>query len=234
MKTHSRLKTPCMIFSCKEHQLHQHQDLDQNLWPQLMPCHQLQQVTYVSICYFFGYWFTRLRKLTYDGFVFLGESVAHITTLEAQVKRIKPLQEHVATLQATILARDAQIAFMEQSLKRLQERVDMPLPNELWSFIQGLMDKIDHKDRDIIILNKKYEREKTFLTSHRINTNDVSGEVTLSRHSSGSRRTFRSSQASSSVSSVQHQFCTWTHPIYIYRYMIFLTFNIVLNVNECQ
>lgn len=57
--------------------------------------------------------------------------------------------------------RDAYISSMDKYMKRLQERVDMPPPNKHCKFIQQLIDKIEKRDKDIIILRSKYERAKT-------------------------------------------------------------------------
>jgi len=76
--------------------------------------------------------------------------------------------------------RDAQIASMDQSLKRLHERVDIPPPNEKWEFIQQLMDKIEKQDKEIIVLRSKYKRAKAIMTSHGISSSEVLGEITIS------------------------------------------------------
>lgn len=77
------------------------------------------------------------------------------------------------------MARDSQITSMDQSMKRLQERMDMPPPNEQWAFIQQLTNRIENRDKDVIVLRRKYERAKAIMASHGINSNDVSGGMSI-------------------------------------------------------
>lgn len=55
----------------------------------------------------------------------------------------------------------------------------MPPPNEQWAFIQSLMEKIEKRDSEILILRGKYERAKAIMASHGISSSEVSGRVTF-------------------------------------------------------
>lgn len=62
--------------------------------------------------------------------LFAGETETWMVTLEVENERLKPLEAHVVALQTTLATQDVHIATLGQSVKRLQERVDMPPPNE--------------------------------------------------------------------------------------------------------
>jgi len=42
----------------------------------------------------------------------------------------------------------------------------MPPPNQQWSFIQGYIDKIEAKDKNILALKVKYGKSNILLQSH--------------------------------------------------------------------
>lgn len=75
-----------------------------------------------------------IRRLTMQ-LLFVEEVDTRVVALEAKIKRLKPFEGQMATLQATMVARDAQITTLEQSMKSLQDQVDITPPNEQWDFI---------------------------------------------------------------------------------------------------
>lgn len=80
----------------------------------------------------------------------------------------------------------------------------MAPPNEQWTFIHNWIDKIEKREKDIIVLNKKYERDKTLVMAHGISSSDFSSGMSIFGCSSGSRRTSRPSQVGSSGNSACH------------------------------
>lgn len=66
------------------------------------------------------------------------------------------------------------------------------------------MEKIEKRDKNIIVPSGKYERANTLLASHGINYGDILGGMSIYRHSNRSRRISRPNDARDSGSSVFH------------------------------
>lgn len=64
-------------------------------------------------------------------------------------------------------------------MKILEERVDMPPPSEQWAFIKSLMDILEKKDNNMIVLRGKCERDQELMASHGISGSEILGGISF-------------------------------------------------------
>jgi len=64
----------------------------------------------------------------------------------------------------------------------------MPPPNEQWDLIKSLMDRIEQKKSNIMILQGNYDRTKALLATQGISMSAMSGGVSLSGASRSNQR----------------------------------------------